>query len=275
MDRRMAAVEALQKIVERLRGPGGCPWDREQTLGKMARYLVEEASEAADAIEDGGGNPSPAVCEELGDVMMNVLLAAQIAAELGAFSLAEVAEGITAKLIRRHPHVFGEAKVTGTEEVLQRWNDIKEREKAAAAREPRSRLDSVPRGLPPLLRAYKLGERAAEAGFDWPDASGALEKVVEELAEVRAALAGEDRAAREEELGDLLFAVANLCRKLEVRPDEALRRTLRKFCARFRHIEERLPALENATLGELETLWQEAKAPTGEGKRLSGAEAEA
>ena len=281
MDPKLAALERLIEIVETLRGPNGCPWDRAQTLTKMPRYLIEESAEVADAIELAGGEPSEAVCEELGDVLMNVLLAARIAEERSAFSIGDVSERICKKLVRRHPHVFGDDRIDDVEGVLERWNEIKATEKASAGdRGAESRLAKVPRGLPPLLRAEQLGREAAKVGFDWPDAGGALAKVDEELTEVREALrafeggqpssdaevaADRDKDALESELGDLLFAVANLCRKVEVAPDAALRRTLRKFEARFRYIEEHQDSPENATLEELEALWERAKTDSKEG----------
>ncbi|HVR76491.1 MAG TPA: nucleoside triphosphate pyrophosphohydrolase [Planctomycetota bacterium] len=279
MDRRTAALESLMKIVDQLRGPGGCPWDKVQTLGSMSRYMLEEASEVADAVEDAGGRPSPEVCEELGDLLVNVLLASRIAEDERAFSVAEVASGISEKLIRRHPHVFAGLHVDTVGEVLANWETIKAEEKDASrgAGAPRaSRLDAVPRSLPGLERAFERGKRAARAGFDWPDATGALAKVAEEVEEVRGLLVrrppreGDNGEDLEEELGDLLFAVVSLCRKLEVRPEAALRRTLKKFCARFRVIEERIPDLEHATLDAMESAWQDAKgAAPGKERGLS------
>ena len=264
MEAKTEAFRRLEEIVEILRGPGGCPWDREQTLSDMSRYILEEACEAVDAIQESGGRPTAAVEEELGDVLLNVLLASRIAEEEGSFGIARVADRIREKLIRRHPHVFGDAagdkpEVRGASEVLTRWNTIKEGEKKAAGERHESRLDGVPRSLPPLERAYELGRKAARAGFDWPTADGALDKIEEELAEVKAAMAhgGKERIA--EELGDLLFAVVNLCRKLEVRPSDALRGTLTKFRARFAAIEQRFPEVEKATLEEMEAVWNEAK----------------
>ena len=265
MDAKTEAFRRLEEIVEILRGPGGCPWDREQTLSDMSRYLLEEACEAVDAIHDSGGRPSPAVEEELGDVLLNVLLSARIAEEEGGFGIAHVADRIREKLVRRHPHVFGDAAgdkpaVRSSSDVLTRWDAIKEGEKEAAGARPKSRLDGVPRSLPPLERGYELGRKAARAGFDWPSAEGALDKVEEEIGEVKAAMRSDEGKERiEEELGDLLFAVVNLCRKVEVRPSDALRGTLSRFCERFAAIEERFPEVEKATLDEMEAVWNEAK----------------
>ena len=300
MNEKLTALGRLVEIVERLRAPGGCPWDQQQTLTDMGRHMVEEVSETVDAIETGGGAPSPHVCEELGDVLMNIFLAATIASETGrgdaqndaqndaqsdaqsdarpsgqadghVFGLADVARKISDKLVRRHPHVFGDTKVDGVDDVLANWNAIKARERQASGGDVRdapggtpfrSRLDAVPRSLPPLVRALELGKEAARAGFDWPDARGALEKVEEELEEVRANLGAEDdsqAAALKEELGDLLFAVVSLCRKSDIRPEDALRGTLRKFCQRFQAIERRFPDLEDQSLEAMEEIWQQQK----------------
>lgn len=261
MNRKSAALLRLEQIIGILRSPGGCPWDRAQTLGTMSRYLLEESCEVIDAVEDAGGRASPDVCEELGDVLVNVLLASRIAEDEGTFTITDVAATASQKLVRRHPHVFAEANVSGVDEVLKNWNAIKRTEKArnGASTGPQSRLDGVPRSLPALEQAAEVGRKAARVGFDWPDASGALEKVGEELEEVRAKLANGSPDALREELGDLLFAVVNVCRKLEVRPEEALRGAIRKFSRRFRRIEEKIPEPEKARLDELEAVWQEAK----------------
>ena len=285
MDEKLAALKRLLEIVDILRGPAGCPWDKAQKMENMGRYLLEEASEVVDAIEDTlptdatdlPGDKTPAaklssvksrerVGEELGDLLMNIFLLAKIAEDEGGFNIAHVADGIARKLVRRHPHVFGTTVVKGVDDVLANWNAIKEEEKKAASgpSSPQpSRLDGVPRALPPLERALELGRKAAKAGFDWPDPRGALEKVREELSEVEALLeasgSGGSRAKLEEELGDLLFAVVSLCRKLDIAPDSALRRTLKKFCDRFRALEERFPKLEETSLEAMEAAWQGAK----------------
>jgi tetrapyrrole methylase family protein/MazG family protein len=297
MNEKLAALKRLLEIVDILRGPEGCPWDKAQKMENMGRYLLEEASEVVDALEDAipalepppariaGSNPPPGkplerVSEELGDLLMNILLLAKISEDGGGFDVADVANGIARKLVRRHPHVFGTTRVKGVDEVLANWNAIKEEEKKAASGPlaPRaSRLDGVPRALPPLQRAFELGRKAAKAGFDWQDPQGALDKVREELAEVEALLEappasstrGVDRAKVEEELGDLLFALVSLCRKLDVAPDSALRRALGKFCERFQALEERIPNLEGASLEDMEAAWQEAKSP--ESKSSAGA----
>jgi len=265
MERKVAALKRLQEIIDELRGPKGCPWDRAQNLRDMSRYLLEEVSEAADAVEASQGRPTMQVSEELGDILMNILLSAKIAEDEGGFDIAHVADGISEKLIRRHPHVFGQTRADGIPQVLANWNAIKEEEKAESGSGTRqdSLLDRVPRSLPPLERSYELSLQAAKVGFDWPDARGALQKVLEEIDEVRAHMEGSAAgtgSSLEAELGDLLFAVVNLCRKLQIRPDVALRRTLKKFCGRFRAIEEQIPDLRNATLEQMEAIWQQAKA---------------
>ena len=270
----------LRKIVATLRGPGGCPWDREQTLRDIGRYLLEESCEFADAAREADGQPSPQVCDELGDVLMNVLLASCIAEETDAFSLDDVARKVREKLVRRHPHVFGDKRLHDAEEVLKQWEEIKARERSAEQgtgkgtgdRGFRSRLAGIPRSLPPLARAFKLSSRAARHGFDWPDPAGSLAKVQEEVGEVRSLLEGADqmekngppkapreRARLAEELGDLLFATVSLCRKLGIHPDDALRSTLKKFSERFEYIERQLPNLEEANLQEMDRLWDEMR----------------
>lgn len=269
----------LRRVIEILRGPNGCPWDREQTLADVARYLGEESAEVADAISESENTPSPSVRDELGDVLMNVLLAARIAEEKEAFSIDDICRSTREKLVRRHPHVFGDARADTPAEVLERWQAIKAEERRASgeaeAVRPR-RLASVPRSLPPLARAYELTARAAKFGFDWPDATGPIEKVREELREVTELLVpiedGEDgarleapaeasqQARLEEELGDLLFSTINLCRKLGVHPDAALRRTLKKFVRRFEIIEERIPDLDRAGLAAMDAIWNELRA---------------
>ncbi len=280
MQRKLESLRKLLEVIDRLRGPGGCPWDRSRKLGDMGAYLLEEVAETIDAIEDSSGAPSPRVCEELGDVLMNIVLAARIAEDGGGFDIAHVAEKIAEKLVRRHPHVFGDTRVEGVRDVLANWEALKREEAANGSRAGSSILDSVPRSLPLLERAVKIGRVAAQGGFDWPTAEDALEKVVEELGEVRAAMErvrreqglaapGDARKLLVSELGDLLFAVANLCRKLDVSPEAALRQTLGKFRDRFQAIERRFPDLNAATLEEMEAVWQASKkseaGPSGSG----------
>src|SRR5262245_1972979 len=238
-----ARLVELLGVVFRLRDEDGCPWDRSQSLDSMAQNLLEEAAETHEAI---AGGADPQVCEELGDTLMNVLLMARIAEQEGRFGLADVAAGIAEKLVRRHPHVFGDRRAADVEQALQSWNEAKAEEKRAAAAARRSVLDGVPEALPALLAALRTGEKAAGVGFDWPDAAGALQKLEEEVAELREAAAGARaadpadaaaqaalRAAVEEELGDALFSAVNVARKHGIDPELALRRAIGKFRRRF------------------------------------------
>lgn len=271
MDEKIEAVKRLQEIIETLRGPDGCPWDREQTLRSLCGSLLEETCEVIDAVENttvSAGPSDPDICEELGDLLMNILLATRIAEEAGGFDLAGVARGITAKLVRRHPHVFGDDRVESSAEVLVLWKEIKAAEKAAATtrsgNRPTSILDAVPRSLPPLAAAHELGKKAAERSFDWPDASGALDKVREEMRELESAFHNGSHDQQEHEIGDLLLAVANFSRKVGLAPDTALRHANQRFRSRFRSVEsiiEKARAAGRAcpTLAEMEETWQEAK----------------
>ncbi len=247
-DDALPALARLIAVMARLRGPDGCPWDRAQTFATIAPYTIEEAHEVADAIARGD---MAALKDELGDLLLQVVFHARMAEEQKAFSLREVAEAIVAKLERRHPHVFAGAVARSAGEVRDSWEAIK-----AAERGPGSVLDGVPPGLPALLRAQKLGARAGRAGFDWPDASGARAKVLEELAELDAA--GTD-AARREEAGDLLFALVSWLRHLGIDAETALAEAGRKFERRFREIEQH-PDFARFSLEEKERLWQAAKA---------------
>jgi ATP diphosphatase len=247
-DAASVAFDRLRAIMDRLRGPDGCEWDRAQTFETIAPYTLEEAHEVADAIARGDMGE---LCEELGDLLLQVVFHARMASEAGAFTLAEVIEGICAKMERRHPHIFGaEAGPASAMEVRETWEAIKAREKPKD-----SVLDGVALALPALTRAEKLASRAARTGFDWPDAQGPLAKIHEELAEVAAATTDGDRR---EEVGDLLFAVASYARKLGVDPEDALRGANRKFESRFRTI-EKAPAFASLSLDEQEALWQAAK----------------
>ena len=248
---REQALEAfgrLADIMDRLRGPGGCEWDRAQTFQTIAPYTLEEAHEVADAIARGD---MADLCEELGDLLLQVVFHARMAAESGHFTLADVANAICAKMERRHPHIFGpDAGPASAADVRATWEEIK------AAEKPRqSVLDGIALALPALTRAEKLASRAARKGFDWPDATGPLAKIHEELDEVAAAETDEERA---EEAGDLLFAAANYARKLGIDPEEALRQANRKFEQRFRKIEQ-VAGFESLSLDEQERLWQSAK----------------
>lgn len=256
----MTEMDALLEVMARLRDPErGCPWDVAQTFATIAPYTLEEAFEVADAIERGD---LAALREELGDLLFQVVFHARMAEEQGAFDFAAVARGLTEKMQRRHPHVFGTAEVADASTQTVAWEAHKARERAARSE---GALDGVPVSLPALARAQKLGRRAARVGFDWPDATGVLDKLAEETRELHAALATREQApeAVEEELGDLLFTIANLARHVDVDAEGALRRASLKFEHRFREVEKRLAATgrtpEQAGAEELERLWTEVK----------------
>jgi MazG family protein len=259
MNRTCEAVERLLSIMARLREPGGCPWDREQTLDTLRPYVLEETYEVLEAIED---RDPRAHREELGDLLLQIVFQARVAQENGDFDFADVATAISDKLVSRHPHVFGDADVKDAEAVLKQWAALKRKEKEARGG-GRSVLEGVPREMPALARAERLTEKASRVGFDWPDADGARRKVDEELAELDEAIAGADPRRVEDELGDVLFAVANLARKLAVPPEEALRRAVGRFVARFHFVEAELERAGvppgEATLEEMDRLWDEAK----------------
>ncbi len=244
----------LVTVMKRLLAPDGCPWDREQTLLTLRTFLLEETYEVLDAIEHG----TPAEhCEELGDLLMQIVFQAEVRAAEGAFTIDDVVRGIADKLIRRHPHVFGDAKAETSDQVLDQWAKLKQKEK------PRRTLDGVPMALPALTRALKLSERAAQVGFDWPDVAGCRAKVAEELTEIDQALVAGDKNALEHEIGDLLFATVSLARKAGVDPEAALRGCMTKFTSRFEHIEDRLKERgktpRESDLAEMDALWNEAK----------------
>ena len=255
---KLPALSRLLGIIDRLRDPGGCPWDREQTEQSMAPFVLEEAYEVVDALHSGDAGK---IREEIGDVMMNLFMICRMGEEAGRFDVAQAAEAISDKLVRRHPHVFGETQVDGTGQVLKNWEAIKQQEKKDKG-EDRSILSGVPAALPALLRAFRIGEKAARVGFEWPDVHGPADKIDEEWRELRAEIDQEprDAARMERELGDLLFAVVNLARHLDVNPETALRKTVDRFATRFRHIEQGLgERLASSSLEEKEALWQEAK----------------
>ncbi len=255
-----AALLRLLAIMARLRAPeGGCPWDQVQDFASIAPYTIEEAYEVADAIRRGPDFPS--LQDELGDLLFQVVYHAQMASEAGHFGFAEVARAIADKMVRRHPHVFGEAAARDAAAQTAAWETQKAAERAARAET--GVLAGVPVGLPALTRAAKLTRRAARVGFDWPDAAAVLDKLEEEAAELRAELPGADQARLKDEVGDLLFVLANLARKLELDPEECLRGANAKFERRFGAVEASLaeagrsPA--DASLEEMEALWQAAK----------------
>ncbi len=241
----------LLTVLDRLRAPGGCPWDREQTSRSLIPYLLEETYELIESVE---GEDSRAIMEELGDLLLHVLFQGAIAEDEGWFTLEECVAALTRKLIDRHPHVFGDAKAEGAFHAKQNWEAVKQREKKRE-----SRMDGVPRHLPALTRARRIQEKASYAGFDWNEVGPVWNKVQEELDELRSAHQANDLDALEEELGDFLFSLVNLGRFLGVSAEEALRRTIAKFEYRFRNIErelrERGKTPEEATLEEMDEIW--------------------
>ena len=252
--------EGLLALMARLRAPGGCPWDREQTLRTLRPYLVEEAYEVLDAIEREDWTHLP---EELGDLQLQIVFQAQIAREAGLFTIDDVIDAISDKLVRRHPHVFGEESIETAGRVVKRWEEIKAEEKAGKPAGSESILDETPRHQPALLEAFDMGKRAARKGFDWSRYDDLIEKLREELVELAQAHADDDQDAREDEVGDLLFMSVNIARFLKVNPELALKRANRKFRERFGYIERELRAqgrtLDDSTLEEMEELWQQAK----------------
>ena len=259
MSRATDALERLLSIMERLRGPDGCPWDREQTMRTLRPYVLEETYEVLEALDSGDPREH---CEELGDLLLQIVVLAQLAKEEKRFDFADVAEAISSKLVSRHPHVFGDANVKDAEGVLRQWAALKREEKKSKGGGA-SVLEGVPREMPALARADRLTEKASRIGFDWPDPGGARAKLTEELAELDAALEAGDADALEHELGDVLFAAANLSRKLGIPPEEALRGAVARFISRFGHVERELARRGiphgEATLAEMDSLWNEAK----------------
>ena len=258
MTPRLSAMEELIRVIERLRGPGGCPWDREQTPRSIVRYLLEEAYELADAVES---DAAEAVCEELGDLLFHVLFLAHVYAEKGQFDLEAVCRGITAKMKRRHPHVFGSTHVADSADVVRNWRQIKQREKNGAR--PTSRLDGVPASQPGLLRAYSVSERAAAAAFDWEDLSGVLNKLEEELVEFKAAWKRGEPDAAAQEFGDILFTLVHVARFSGILPETALVGAVQKFERRFRAMEHIITgsgrAIEDVPQIEKDRIWEEVK----------------
>jgi MazG family protein len=239
--------------------PDGCPWDREQTLQTLEPFLIEEAYEVLEAIDAGDAREH---CEELGDLLFQIVFQAELRAREGAFGIDDVVRAIATKMIRRHPHVFGDAKVKNTDEVLANWGQLKAAEHKEKGIERRA-LDGVPVNLPALLRAQRIGEKAAAVGFDWPDIAGVRAKVLEELAEIDEAVAGGDRAHIEHEVGDLLLAASRLAAKLGVAPEDALRSAVRRFQGRFEAMEARVigrgAKVAETPLEELDRIWNEVK----------------
>jgi len=240
----------LVEIMARLRAPGGCPWDREQNFDTIKPYLLEETYEVMDAVDTRDWN---GLAEELGDLLLQSVFFAQMASEEGRFDIRDSLDAINSKLIRRHPHVFGDGSANTADDVKRKWDEIKKTEKPR----PQGLLAGVPRTLPALVEAQQISSRAATAGFDWENVDQVFDKLKEELAELNAAASQDEK---EDELGDLLFVIVNIARFLKVDPEQALRRTNAKFRRRFSHVEQGLgKPLEEATIAEMEALWQAAK----------------
>lgn len=251
-------MQDLLSIMRLLRAPGGCPWDAEQTHESIRKNLIEETYEVIEAIDK---NDKELMCEELGDLLMQVVFHAQMEDEAGTFDFNNVTDGVCKKLIERHPHIFGEVKVSGVDDVLTNWDAIKRKTKGQKT--TGDSMLSVPRELPALMRATKLQKKAADVGFDWNDVSGALNKVTEETAELRAAIENKDSVNMAEELGDILFSVVNVSRFIKVDAEEALTAASDKFLARFVEVEKLAKEhgidMKEASLEELDALWDEVK----------------
>lgn len=273
-ERNTRASEAFLSLLEtmtRLRAPGGCPWDREQTMRSLRPYLLEEAYEVLDAMEQ---QDAKAHCEELGDLLLQIVFQAEIAQETSLFDMAQIAQSLNDKLKRRHPDVFPDshaaqtavAVVTSSGQALNRWEQLKAQERG----QRKGRLSGVPKAMPALLRAMRTSEKAASAGFDWPDLHGAWDKVKEEIGEFEAACTQPGtigQANMTEEMGDLLFSLVNVCRKVHIDAEAALRQTLDKFQHRFEHVEQALnqssQTMETTDLATLNRLWEQAKTTLG------------
>ncbi|MGA1192880.1 MAG: nucleoside triphosphate pyrophosphohydrolase [Kiritimatiellia bacterium] len=250
-------IDRLISIMATLRSPTGCPWDLKQTLATLKEHLVEESHEVLDAIDSGDRSK---LKEELGDLLLQVVFQAQLCSEEGAFTFDDVASAISEKLIRRHPHVFGDLQVSDADEVLKNWEAIKKSEKKEG---PRATLEGVPKSLPALSKAHLVQKRAARVGFDWENIQGAIDKVAEEVEEVKDAVARDDEKDIGEELGDLMFASVNVCRFSGHNPEELLQKTIAKFTRRFEFVEQAVHAqgktMSDCPLEELENFWQQAK----------------
>jgi MazG family protein len=251
----------LVRIMARLRAPGGCPWDRKQSFDTIKSYLLEETYEVMDAIDQ---RDWPSLAGELGDLLLQPVFFAEMAREENLFTISDSLDAINTKLVRRHPHVFGDAMAHTAEDVKQRWDEIKKQEKAErGASNDASMLDDIPRSLPALAEAEKISKKAAGAGFEWPNIEGVIEKLQEELEELAAARERGDQEHIQHEIGDLLFTLVNLARFLKVDPEQALRKTNARFRRRFAHVEHQVAATGNTfsetPLERMEQFWQEAK----------------
>lgn len=253
-------ITKLTALMERLRSPEGCPWDREQTMQSLTPFIIEEAYEVVSAIDSGDMEH---IREELGDLLFQVIFVSQLANEEGRFTLADVIDGSFDKMVHRHPHVFGESRADTPEAVLKQWAEIKKAEKKGREKET-GYLAGVPEVLPSLLRAHKISQKASRVGFDWKGVEEVLDKLDEETAEFKEAVRSRKTADMEEELGDMLFTMVNIGRFLQVNPEDALRKTIAKFITRFHHVERAViqkgEDLSTTDMDEMERLWQEAKA---------------
>ena len=248
----MSEFYKLVDIMKKLRAPNGCPWDREQTIESLKPYLLEETYETLEAMDIGGEE----LKGELGDLLLNIVFQSLIKEEEGEFTIDDVAKKVSEKLIRRHPHIFADVEIEGTEDVIRNWDEIKRKEKEHRGR--KSVLDGIPKIYPPLAKAYKLQVKAAKVGFDWEDEVGALNKLEEELGEMKAAYEKNDRKNLKEEIGDVVFTLVNIARKLDIDIVDAVMKTNNKFEDRFRYVEKNCD-LGESTLEEMDRLWDEAK----------------
>ena len=268
--------DELVAVMDRLRAPGGCPWDAEQTYASLSQYLLEEAYETFDAIQEAEATGDTTnLKEELGDLLLQVIFHSTIAKEKGDFTVDEVAEAVSKKLVLRHPHVFGDAKLARAQDVLDNWDTLKANEREASgkkAKQHESILDDVPVHFPALLEALKMTTKAAKVGFDWENPDQVFAKLDEEVSELKDEMPSGNKTEIEAEIGDLLFVIVNLARKLDVEPETALKRTNRKFRKRFKFIEDELKSagrnLNDSTLKEMDDLWNRAK--TFDQKSVSG-----
>ncbi|MCA1622452.1 MAG: nucleoside triphosphate pyrophosphohydrolase [Acidobacteria bacterium] len=258
--------DELVMVMARLRAPGGCPWDREQTYESLAQYLLEEAFETFDAIQDAAEGKPENLREELGDLLLQIIFHSQIAEEKDDFNIEDVCASITRKMILRHPHVFGDKKLDTANDVLQNWDELKKAEREITKKEEKTKnsiLDEVPLAFPALIEAGKLTKKAAKVNFDWENSEQIFDKLAEEVDELKQAISANLVENIEEEIGDLLFVIVNLARKLDVEPETALKKTNRKFRRRFKFVESKLKergqSLEESNLEEMDVLWNESK----------------
>ena len=253
-------IRALREIITTLRGPGGCPWDRRQRKEDIGKYLIDEAYEVIEAIDEGSAGH---LQEELGDLLFQILFLAHMAEDKGEFDLTDVVRGVAEKMTRRHPHVFGDREVNSIEDVRRTWQDIKREEQKGKTTHRSDDIGTVGKGLPSLLRAVAVTDRASDVGFDWDNAGGVIEKIDEEMGELKRALTEDNRAHIEDEIGDLFLSLVNLCRFVTVNPEVALHASTRKFIKRFSFIENRLQerglSLPDASMEEMDRLWDISK----------------